>query len=102
MSLLKQLFLAICLFLVVAFTGSFDGIKADPLSPTDKVINWVAVFAMQPDLRLWGRERTEFHLVTVFAAVAAGRESADSGTDPGAGADEQIAAFSGRTVAIVA
>lgn len=34
------------LFFVVAFTGSFDGIKADPLYPTDKVINWVAVFAM--------------------------------------------------------
>ena len=34
------------LFFVVAFTGSFDGIRNDPLYPTDKVINWVAAFAM--------------------------------------------------------
>lgn len=34
------------LFFAIAFTGSFDGIKADPLYPTAKVINWVAAFAM--------------------------------------------------------
>lgn len=33
-------------FFVVAFTGSFDGIRDVPGYPTDKVINWVVAFAM--------------------------------------------------------
>lgn len=34
------------IFFVVAFTGSFDGIRNVPGYPTDKVINWVVAFAM--------------------------------------------------------
>ena len=34
------------LFFVVAFTGSFEGISRVEGYPTDKVINWVAAFAM--------------------------------------------------------
>jgi ABC-2 type transport system permease protein len=34
------------LFFVIAFTGSFDGISRVEGYPTDKIINWVAAFAM--------------------------------------------------------
>ena len=34
------------LFFVIAFTGSFDGISRVEGFPTDKIINWVAAFAM--------------------------------------------------------
>lgn len=34
------------LFFVIAFTGSFDGISRVDGYPTDKVINWVAAFAL--------------------------------------------------------
>ncbi|MEQ8840851.1 MAG: ABC transporter permease [Acidimicrobiales bacterium] len=34
------------LFFVIAFTGSFDGISQVDGYPTDKVINWVAAFAL--------------------------------------------------------
>lgn len=34
------------LFFVIAFTGSFDGISQVEGYPTDKIINWVAAFAM--------------------------------------------------------
>jgi ABC-2 type transport system permease protein len=34
------------LFFVIAFTGSFDGISRVDGFPTDKLINWVAAFAM--------------------------------------------------------
>ncbi|MEZ5167072.1 MAG: ABC transporter permease [Acidimicrobiales bacterium] len=34
------------LFFVVAFTGSFDGVSQVPGYPTDKVINWIAAFAL--------------------------------------------------------
>lgn len=34
------------MFFIVAFTGSFDGISRVEGYPTDKIVNWVAAFAM--------------------------------------------------------